>query len=99
MMETMLEHSLQETLCNLLRVINAASPRLSDLGNDERLLLIEDVQHFFTIIAERTFRYMFTHDEFAKENSEVLKISDIGQSSGVFPRAKAVKQLRIRIGS
>ena len=59
MMQTMLDNGLQETLCNVLQAINAAPPRLSDLGCDERHLLIEDVQHFFTIIAEKTFRYYF----------------------------------------
>ena len=55
MMQTMLDNGLQETLCNVLQAINATPPKLSDPGCDERHLLIEDVQHFFTIIAEKTF--------------------------------------------
>ncbi len=56
MMQTMLDNGLQETLCNMIHAIHVTPARFSDLGCDERLLLLEDVQHFLTIIAEKTFR-------------------------------------------
>ena len=56
MVPVMLENALQETLCNTVVAVNASVPQLSDLGADERQFLMEDLQHFFAIIAECTFR-------------------------------------------
>ena len=55
-MPVMLENALIETLCNVVGAIHASPPRYNDAGADERYVIIEDLQHFFAVIAERTFR-------------------------------------------
>ncbi len=55
MVPIMLDNGILETLCNVVQAINRAEPRFTDLGTDERQLLLEDVQHFFSIITEKTF--------------------------------------------
>lgn len=55
-MSALLDSALSETLCNVVSAINQSQPRFTDLGTDERSLLLEDVQHFLGTIAEKTFR-------------------------------------------
>lgn len=56
-MQTMLDNGLQEVLCNVLRAINALPPEANGDECDERHDLVRDVLQFFTVIAEKTFRY------------------------------------------
>lgn len=56
MVPVMLENALIETLCNMIAAIHSSPLRMNKAGVDERYLLIEDIQHFLALIAERTFR-------------------------------------------
>ena len=52
----MLCNGLMESLCNITHALNVQPPRPTDLGGDEKQLLLADLQQIFCSIAEKTFR-------------------------------------------
>ncbi len=53
--DTLLEQGVLETLCNVTRAVQAAPARRTDLGGDERVVLLDDLRHFYALVAEKAF--------------------------------------------
>ena len=56
MPQVMIENGLSETLCNVMNAIHSLPPHTAtDDIIDNPQVLVEDIQHFFRVIAERCF--------------------------------------------